>query len=73
MEYFLVFYLLILNDGFFEPTLLTMANNQKFNSLIECEGFGYQQSELIMKSLNEQGIIFKELMFKCVEEKSQEV
>lgn len=71
MEYFIVFYLLVLNGTVFEPTALTMANNQKFSSESECEDFGYKQSKLIMDSLNEHSIIFKELIFKCVEEKNQ--
>ena len=49
-----------------------MEDNRKFKSLEECNSFGYKQGDLIIETLNEQGIIHKDLVFKCVEEKNQE-
>jgi hypothetical protein len=72
VEYFIVFFLLVLNVDKFEPMALTMANNLKFKSYEECVEFGYKQTMFIMESLNEHSIIYKDLMFKCVEEKNQE-
>ena len=69
MEYFIVFFLLVLNVDKFEPMALTMANNLKFKSYEECVEFGYKQTMFIMESLNEHSIMYKDLMFKCVEEK----
>ena len=73
MEYFIVFFLLVLNVDKFEPMALTMANNLKFKSYEECLEFGDKQTMFIMERLNEQGIIYKDLMFKCVEEKKLEI
>jgi len=63
---------MVLNVDKFEPMALTMANNLKFKNYEECAEFGYEQTIFIMERLNEQGIIYKDLMFKCVEEKNQE-
>jgi hypothetical protein len=73
VEYFIVFFLLVLNVDKFEPMALTMANNLKFKSYEECAEFGYNQTIFIMERLNEHSIIYKDLMFKCVEEKKLEV
>jgi len=49
-----------------------MEDGRTFKTLKDCNRFGEKQSELIIETLNEQGIIYKDLMYKCVEEKSQE-
>lgn len=72
MEYFIVFFLLVLNVDKFEPMALTMANNLKFKNYQECVDFGYEQTVFIMEKLTEHSIIHKDLMFKCVEEKNLE-
>ena len=50
-----------------------MEDNRTFKTEEDCYNFGYKQRELIVETLNEQGIIYKDLMFKCVEEKSQQI
>jgi hypothetical protein len=50
-----------------------MEDNRTFKTLEDCYNFGDKQTELIVETLNEQGIIYKDLMFKCVEEKSQQI
>jgi hypothetical protein len=50
-----------------------MEDNRTFKTLEDCNNFGYKQRDLIVETLNEQGIIYKDLMFKCVEEKSQQI
>lgn len=70
MEYIIVFFLLVLNVDRFEPMALTMADNLKFKSYEECVEFGNNQAIFIMARLNEHNIIYKDLMFKCVEEKN---
>ncbi len=64
---------MVLNVDKFEPMALTMANNLKFKSHEDCVEFGSKQAIFIMARLNEQNIIYKDLMFKCVEEKKLEV
>ena len=73
MEYFIVFYLLIFNGQEYRPIFLKMEDGRTFKSLEDCKGFGDKQGELIIETLNEQGIIYKDLMFKCVEEKKLEI
>jgi hypothetical protein len=73
VEYFVVFYLLIFNGQEYRPIFLKMEDGRTFNNLEDCQRFGDKQGKLIIESLNEQGIIYKDLMFKCVEEKKQEV
>lgn len=73
MEYFAIFFLLIFNGQEFRPIFLKMEDNRTFKSLEDCIKFADKQAELIIESLNEQGIIYKDLIFKCVEEKNQEV
>lgn len=70
MEYFIVFFLLVLNVDKFEPMAFTMDNNLKFKNYQECVDFGYEQRVFIMEKLTEHSIIYKDLMFKCVEEKN---
>lgn len=72
MEYFIVFFLLVLNVDRFEPMSLTMANNLKFKTHEKCEEFGKEQSIFIMERLTKHSIIYKDLIFKCVEEKKPE-
>jgi len=48
-----------------------MEDNRTFPSLEDCINFADKQVDLIVESLNEQGIVYKDLIFKCVEEKSQ--
>ena len=50
-----------------------MEDGRTFKNLEDCREFGKKQGELIIETLNEQGIIYNNLMFKCVEEKRQEV
>jgi hypothetical protein len=50
-----------------------MEDNRTFKTEEDCYNFGDKQRELIIETLNEQGIIYKDLMFKCVEERKQEV
>ena len=73
MEYFAIFFLLIFNGQEYRPIFLKMEDNRTFQSLEDCYKFGDKQADLIIETLNEQGIIYKDLMFKCVEEKNQEV
>ena len=73
MEYFAVFFVLVFNGLEYRPILLKMEDNRIFKTLEDCNNFGYKQAELIIESLNEQGILYKDLRFKCVEEKNQEV
>ena len=49
-----------------------MEDGRTFKTLEDCNSFGEKQGELIIETLKEQGIIYKDLMYKCVEEKSQE-
>ena len=69
MEYFIVFLVFIFNGYEYRPIFLKMEDDRKFMSLEECNKFGENQSKLIIETLNEQYIIHKDLMFKCVEEK----
>lgn len=64
---------MISNGGEFRPVFLKMEDNRTFKTIEDCYKFGDKQADLIIETLNEQGILFKELMFKCVEEKSQKV
>ena len=73
MEYFIVFLLFISNGYEYRPIFLKMEDNRTFKTLEDCNNFGYKQRDLIVETLNEQGIIYKDLMFKCVEEKSQQI
>ena len=73
MEYFAIFFLLIFNGQEFRPIFLKMEDNRTFKSLEDCINFADKQADLIIESLNEQGIIYKDLRFKCVEERNQEV
>ncbi len=73
MEYFAIFFLLIFNGNEYRPIFLKMEDNRTFKTLEDCYNFGDKQTELIVETLNEQGIIYKDLMFKCVEEKSQQI
>ena len=73
MEYFAIFFLLIFNGNEYRPIFLKMEDNRTFKTEEDCYNFGYKQRELIVETLNEQGIIYKDLMFKCVEEKSQQI
>ena len=50
-----------------------MEDNRTFKTLEDCIKFADKQTDLIIESLNEQGIIYKDLIFKCVEERNQEV
>ena len=68
----MVFFLLMFNGQEFRPVFLKMEDNRTFKTLEDCNRFGEKQSQLIIETLNEQGIIHKDLMYKCVEEKSQE-
>ena len=71
MEYFAIFFLLIFNGQEYRPIFLKMEDNRTFKSLEDCINFADKQADLIVESLNEQGIVYKDLIFKCVEEKSQ--
>ena len=73
MEYFAIFFLLIFNGNEYRPIFLKMEDNRTFKTEEDCYNFGYKQRDLIIETLNEQGIIYKDLMFKCVEEKSQQI
>jgi hypothetical protein len=73
VEYFIVFFLLVLNVDQYEPIQLTPADNLKFKTEEECVEFGKEQSIFIMERLIKHSIIYKDLMFKCVEEKKLEV
>ena len=64
---------MISNGDEFRPVFLKMEDNRTFKTIEDCYKFGDKQADLIIETLNEQGILFKELMFKCVEEKSQKV
>jgi len=69
VEYFIVFLVFIFNGYEYRPIFLKMEDDRTFMSLEECNRFGENQSKLIIETLNEQYIIYKDLMFKCVEEK----
>ena len=71
MEYFIIFFVLIFNGTEYRPIFLKMEDNRIFKSIEDCYKFGDKQGNLIIETLNEQGIVYKDLMFKCVEEKSQ--
>jgi hypothetical protein len=71
VEYFAIFFLLIFNGQEFRPIFLKMEDNRTFKTLEECINFGDKQADLIIETLNEQGIIYKDLIFKCVEERNQ--
>ena len=71
MEYFAIFFLLIFNGQEYRPIFLKMEDNRTFQTLKDCINFADKQADLIVESLNEQGILYKDLIFKCVEEKSQ--
>ena len=71
MEYFAIFFLLIFNGQEYRPIFLKMEDNRTFQSLEDCINFADKQADLIVESLKEQGIVYKDLIFKCVEEKSQ--
>jgi hypothetical protein len=71
VEYFAIFFLLIFNGQEYRPIFLKMEDNRTFKSLEDCINFADKQADLIVESLNEQGIVYKDLIFKCVEEKSQ--
>ena len=73
MEYFIIFLVFISNGYEYRPIFLKMEDNRTFKTLEDCYNFGDKQRELIIETLNEQGIIYKDLMFKCVEERKQEV
>ena len=73
MEYFAVFFLLMFNGEEFRSIFLKMEDNRTFGSLHECVEFADKQADLIVETLNEQGILYKDLMFKCVEERKQQV
>jgi hypothetical protein len=61
------------NGQDYKPIFLKMEDNRTFQTLEDCINFANKQADLIVETLNEQGIIYKDLMFKCVEEKSQKV
>ena len=71
MEYFAIFFLLIFNGQEFRPIFLKMEDNRTFKSLEDCINFADKQADLIVEILNEQGIVYKDLIFKCVVEKNQ--
>jgi hypothetical protein len=71
VEYFAIFFLLIFNGQEYRPIFLKMEDNRTFQTLEDCINFADKQADLIVESLNEQGIVYKDLIFKCVEEKSQ--
>jgi hypothetical protein len=71
VEYFAIFFLLIFNGQEFRPIFLKMEDNRTFKTLEECINFGDKQADLIIETLNEQGIIYKDLIFNCVEERNQ--
>ena len=71
MEYFAIFFLMIFNGNDYEPIFLKMEDNRTFQSLEDCYKFADKQADLIIETLNEQGIVYKDLIFKCVEEKNQ--
>jgi hypothetical protein len=71
VEYFAIFFLLIFNGQEYRPIFLKMEDNRTFQTLEDCINFADKQADLIVESLNEQGILYKDLIFKCVEEKSQ--
>ena len=71
MEYFAIFFLLIFNGQEYRPIFLKMEDNRTFQTLEDCINFADKQADLIIETLNEQGILYKDLIFKCVEEKSQ--
>jgi hypothetical protein len=62
---------MIFNGNDYEPIFLKMEDNRTFQSLEDCYKFADKQADLIIETLNEQGIVYKDLIFKCVEEKNQ--
>ena len=62
---------MIFNGNEYRPIFLKMEDNRTFQTLEDCINFADKQADLIVESLNEQGIVYKDLIFKCVEEKSQ--
>ena len=62
---------MIFNGNDYEPIFLKMEDNRTFQSLGDCNKFADKQADLIIETLNEQGIVYKDLIFKCVEEKNQ--
>jgi hypothetical protein len=73
VEYFIVFYLLLFNGQEFTPIFLMMEDGKSFKNLEDCFKFGYNQIQLIIDNLNEQGIMYRDLIFKCVEEKNLKI
>lgn len=64
---------MIFNGQEYRPIFLKMEDDRTFRSIEDCYKFGNKQTDLIIETLNEQGIVYKDLMFKCVEEKKQNV
>ena len=64
---------MIFNGNEYRPIFLKMEDNRTFQTLEDCINFADKQADLIIETLNEQGIIYKDLIFKCVEERNQEV
>jgi len=62
---------MIFNGNEYRPIFLKMEDNRTFQTLENCINFADKQADLIIETLNEQGIVYKDLIFKCVEEKSQ--
>jgi len=62
---------MIFNGNDYEPIFLKMEDNRTFQSSEDCYKFADKQADLIIETLNEQGIVYKDLIFKCVEEKNQ--
>ena len=50
-----------------------MEDGKSFKNLEDCFKFGYNQIQLIIDNLNEQGIMYRDLIFKCVEEKNLKI
>jgi len=57
----------------FRPIFLKMEDNRTFKTLEDCISFADKQADLIVETLNEQGIVYNDLIFKCVEERSQQI
>jgi hypothetical protein len=64
---------MIFNGNEYRPIFLKMEDNITFQTLEDCINFADKQADLIIETLNEQGILYKDLIFKCVEEKSQKI
>ena len=62
---------MIFNGNEYRPIFLKMEDNRTFQTLEDCINFADKQADLIIETLNEQGIVYKDLIFKCVEEKNQ--